>query len=78
MFAQCAPIALDSLGFGFFYFFFAWNLIAAVCYFFFFPETRNRTLEQMDELFGDNDVLEARKDAHVILTGPTEDLDEKA
>ncbi|KAE8143452.1 sugar transporter [Aspergillus pseudotamarii] len=78
VFAQCAPIALDSLGFGFFYFFFAWNLIAAVCYCFFFPETRNRTLEQMDELFGDNDVLEARKDAHVTVTGPTEDLDEKA
>ncbi|KAL3458546.1 general substrate transporter [Aspergillus heterothallicus] len=40
VFAQCAPIALEDLGFGFFYFFFAWNLIAAVCYIVSFPETR--------------------------------------
>lgn len=53
MFAQCAPIALEDLGFGFFYFFFAWNLIAAVCYVIFFPETKGKTLEGMDELFGD-------------------------
>ncbi|KAL5335824.1 sugar transporter [Aspergillus crustosus] len=52
VFAQCAPIALEDLEFGFFYFFFAWNLIAAVCYFFFFPETNGQTLEQMDQLFG--------------------------
>ncbi|KAL2830661.1 sugar transporter [Aspergillus pseudoustus] len=53
VFAQCAPIALENLGFGFFYFFFAWNLIAAVCYMVFFPETKGQTLEQMDRLFGD-------------------------
>ncbi|KAL4868536.1 hypothetical protein BDV12DRAFT_102351 [Aspergillus spectabilis] len=52
VFAQCAPIALEDLEFGFFYFFFAWNLIAAACYFFFFPETKGQTLEQMDQLFG--------------------------
>ncbi|KAL2824023.1 hypothetical protein BDW59DRAFT_180409 [Aspergillus cavernicola] len=34
VFAQCAPIALlENLGFPFLYFPFAWNLIAAVCYF---------------------------------------------
>jgi putative flippase GtrA len=40
VFAQCAPIALSQIGFKFFYFFFAWNLIAATCYIFFFPETK--------------------------------------
>lgn len=62
MFAQCAPIALKNLGFKIFYFFFAWNLIAAVCYFFFYPETAGRTLEQMDQLFGDQVVPHALQD----------------
>ncbi|KOC11228.1 putative sugar transporter [Aspergillus flavus AF70] len=51
VFSLSAPIALESLRFGFF--FFAWNLIAAVCYILLFPESRNRTPEQMDKLFGD-------------------------
>ncbi|RAQ56728.1 sugar transporter [Aspergillus flavus] len=51
VFSLSAPIALESLRFGFF--FFAWNLFAAVCYILFFPESRNRTPEQMDKLFGD-------------------------
>ena len=63
VFAQCAPIALEQLGFPFFYFFFVWNLIAAVCYFFFFPETKGRTLEQMDQLFGDQVVPHALQDS---------------
>jgi hypothetical protein len=70
VFAQCAPIALESLGFGFFYFFFAWNLIAAVCYFVFFPETKGKTLEQMDQLFGDQVVPHALQDkeaAEVVM-----------
>jgi uncharacterized membrane protein len=62
VFAQCAPIALEDLGFGFFYFFFAWNLIAAVCYMIFFPETKGQTLEQMDRLFGDQLAVTAGKE----------------
>lgn len=31
----------------------AWNIIAAICYIMFYPETKGRTLEQMDQLFGD-------------------------
>lgn len=50
VFSLSAPIALEFLGFGFF--FFAWNLVAAVCYILFFPESRNRTPEQMAKLFG--------------------------
>ena len=51
--AQCAPLGLEKLGFSFFYFFFAWNVVAAVCYTMFYPETKGKTLEQMDEVFGD-------------------------
>jgi hypothetical protein len=62
LFAQCAPIALANLGFRFFYFFFAFNFVAAVCYILFFPETKGKTLEQMDELFGDQLVPHALED----------------
>lgn len=56
VFAQVSPIALSSIGFRFFFFFFVFNMIAAACYFFFYPETKGRTLEQMDEIFGVSDV----------------------
>ncbi len=62
LFAQCAPIALSNLGFRFFYFFFAFNGVAAACYVLFFPETKGRTLEQMDEVFGDQLVPHALED----------------
>ncbi|TDZ35289.1 High-affinity glucose transporter [Colletotrichum spinosum] len=48
-----SPQALTAIGFKFFYVFFVFNLIAAACYYLFYPETRGKTLEQMDELFGD-------------------------
>ncbi|KAJ0364997.1 hypothetical protein COL26b_012259 [Colletotrichum chrysophilum] len=48
-----SPQALTAIGFKFFYVFFVFNMIAAVCYYLFYPETRGKTLEQMDELFGD-------------------------
>ncbi|KAJ3535859.1 hypothetical protein NM208_g6960 [Fusarium decemcellulare] len=51
VFAQCSPIALGDLGFNYFYFFFAFNLISAVCYILFYPETKRRTLEEMDLVF---------------------------
>jgi MFS family permease len=62
VFAQFSPQALTAIGFRYFYVFFVFNLIAAVTYFFFFPETKGRTLEQMDELFGDQVVPHALKD----------------
>jgi MFS family permease len=62
LFAQTAPIALERMGFKFFYFFFAFNVVAFLCYIFFFPETKGKTLEQMDELFGDQLVPHALKD----------------
>lgn len=64
VFAQCAPIALAKLGFKFFYLFFAFNLVAVVCYIFLFPETKGKTLEQMDQLFGDQLVPHALQDPH--------------
>jgi hypothetical protein len=62
LFAQCAPIALSNMGFKFFYLFFAFNVLAGLCYFFFFPETKGKTMEQIDELFGDQLVPHALVD----------------
>jgi sugar porter (SP) family MFS transporter len=62
VFAQISPLALSAVGFKFFYAFFVFNICAVICYIFFFPETKGKTLEQMDELFGDQLVPHAMKD----------------
>ena len=62
IFAQFTPNALTAIGFKYFYVFFVFNIIAMLCYIFFYPETTGRTLEQMDELFGDQVVPHAMKD----------------
>ncbi|KZL85902.1 hexose carrier protein [Colletotrichum incanum] len=63
IFAQISPEALTAIGFRYFYVFFVFNLIGMVCYIFFYPETKGRTLEQMDELFGDQLVPHAMQDS---------------
>ncbi|KFZ07915.1 hypothetical protein V502_09673 [Pseudogymnoascus sp. VKM F-4520 (FW-2644)] len=60
--AQISPTALTNIGFKYFYVYFVFGIIAVVCYWVFFPETKGRTLEQMDELFGDQVVPHALKD----------------
>lgn len=62
IFAQFSPGALKSIGFRYFYLFFVFNLCAMLCYILFYPETKGRTLEQMDEMFGDQTVPHALED----------------
>ncbi|KAH7118667.1 general substrate transporter [Dactylonectria estremocensis] len=62
VFAQFSPSALTKIEFRYFYVFFVFNLIAFLCYWLFFPETKGRTLEQMDVLFGDQLVPHALDD----------------
>ncbi|KAF2195132.1 general substrate transporter [Zopfia rhizophila CBS 207.26] len=70
LFAQISPICFADIGFKYFYVFFVCNVVAAVCYIFFYPETKGRTLEQLDELFGDQLVPHALKDPeNVASTG---------
>ncbi|PKS08643.1 hypothetical protein jhhlp_005032 [Lomentospora prolificans] len=54
--AEVSPIALDAIGFKFFYVFVACDLVAALVYYFFYPETSKLTLEEIDVLFGDQIV----------------------
>ncbi|KAH8897313.1 general substrate transporter [Thozetella sp. PMI_491] len=51
--AEVSPIALAAIGFKFFYVFVAADIIAALVYYFFYPETSKLTLEEIDVLFGD-------------------------
>ncbi|KAH8429816.1 sugar porter family MFS transporter [Aspergillus melleus] len=63
VFAQFSPQALDDIGFKYFYVFFVFNFIALLCYIFFFPETKGKTLEEMDMVFMDASVAVAAKTA---------------
>jgi hypothetical protein len=51
------PPMLVSIGYGTFIFFAAWCFIAAVWAFLFVPEMSGKTLEQMDQVFGDNTMV---------------------
>jgi MFS family permease len=62
VFAQFSPTALTNIGFRYFYVFFVFNVIGMLCYIFFYPETKGKTLEQMDEMFGDQKVPHALED----------------
>ncbi|OBR11192.1 Hexose transporter [Colletotrichum higginsianum IMI 349063] len=64
-----SPQALTAIGFRFFYVFFVFNVIAALCYYLFYPETSGRTLEQMDELFGDVVPMSEQSALGTVITG---------
>ncbi|KAL0766785.1 hypothetical protein CaCOL14_010356 [Colletotrichum acutatum] len=64
-----SPQALTAVGFKFFYVFFVFNVVAALCYYFFYPETSGRTLEQMDELFGDYVPMSEQSALGTVITG---------
>jgi sugar porter (SP) family MFS transporter len=54
------PPMMENLGFGTFVFFGAFCFLAAVWAYFLVPETKGKTLEQMDEAFGDTSGQEEK------------------
>lgn len=46
-----APIALKNIGYWFYVFFVFWDLFEFAVIYFFFVETKGRTLEELDEVF---------------------------
>ena len=52
------PPMIESIGFGVYVFFGSWCFLAAVWAFFLVPETKGKTLEQMDQIFGDQAAQE--------------------
>ena len=53
VFAQFSPTALENIGFRYFYVFFVLNLVAMLCYIFFYPETKGLSKSLLEEtVFG--------------------------
>ncbi|EKG19858.1 Sugar/inositol transporter [Macrophomina phaseolina MS6] len=55
------PPMLENIGFGTYVFFGAWCYVAAVWAYFLVPETKGKTLEEMDEVFGDRAAQEEKE-----------------
>ncbi|KAM0426250.1 hypothetical protein ACHAPT_008602 [Fusarium lateritium] len=55
------PPMIENIGFGTYVFFAFWCFMASIWAWFLVPETKGKTLEQMDEVFGDNSGQEERE-----------------
>ncbi|KAF4121909.1 Sugar (and other) transporter [Geosmithia morbida] len=49
---KALPYIFSSFGYGTWFFFACWMMIACIWAFFFLPETKGRTLDDLDEIFG--------------------------
>lgn len=51
--AQITPIAIQNVGWKYYSLFIASNFVAGAIYYFWLPETKGKSLEEIAELFGD-------------------------
>ncbi|RDL41652.1 MFS general substrate transporter [Venustampulla echinocandica] len=63
--AQVWPVGMDTIGSKTYFFFMAINIISGIIVYFFYPETKRKSLEEMDAVFGDHRI------AHLL--NPPED-----
>ncbi|KAJ8096521.1 general substrate transporter [Lipomyces tetrasporus] len=54
---QVSPIAFANIEWKYYSIFIATNLVSAVLVFLYFPETKGKTLEEINELFGDEVII---------------------
>ncbi|KAJ5918438.1 hypothetical protein N7466_010430 [Penicillium verhagenii] len=72
IFAQCSPIALTKLGSNYFYCFVAFNWMAMLLVWLFYPETVGRSLEEVEDVFIKKNYV---AEPEVLPTAPSpEDL----
>ena len=50
---QTTPIAIQRISWRFFLIFVCFSAFFSVIFYFFYPETRNKTLEEIEAVFGD-------------------------
>jgi sugar porter (SP) family MFS transporter len=62
--SQISPIGLQNLGWKFYLLFICTNFVNGLIVIFFFPETKGKTLEEMDEVFGDQVIPHALDAPH--------------
>ncbi|KAI5306372.1 hypothetical protein KEM56_001181 [Ascosphaera pollenicola] len=73
MWSQVSPKGLGKLGWKYYFVFFACNIaLTFPCLYFFFPETKQKTLEEIDDLFGGRVDL----DGHLNPVAPEKDVTE--
>ncbi|KAK5992567.1 Lactose permease [Cladobotryum mycophilum] len=73
------PVALDKIGWHVYIIFAAWDAIMTVFVYFFLPETRGRTLEELDEIFAAKNPVKAstkKKALSVNRNGEVVDIQE--
>ncbi|KAH0585023.1 hypothetical protein H2248_008292 [Termitomyces sp. 'cryptogamus'] len=63
MIGQVAPIGMDKVGWKFYMLFVALNLVDMIIIAIFFPETKGKTLEEMNEVFGDHITVEPKNNS---------------
>ncbi|QKX63227.1 uncharacterized protein TRUGW13939_10396 [Talaromyces rugulosus] len=57
VFNQISPIAFAEVGYKYYSLFICTNLVGAVTVFFFFPETKGKSLEEIGQIFGDDVIV---------------------
>ena len=66
MFSQVSPLGFTHIGWKYYIFFVCSNIFSAAVVWFFYPETKGKSLEQMDEVFGDQLIAHALEEEKMV------------
>lgn len=69
-----AGLAFQNIGWRMYMVWFSCNIVSIICIYFFLPESANKTLEEMGDLFGDEVAVHIAGDGvHFVETSETDD-----
>lgn len=67
MIAEVTPIGFATIGYKYYIIYAAINAFSVVVFYFFFPETKGRTLEEIDEIFiQSKNVFDPVREARIL------------